>query len=372
MPALLWAPRLGFAYRTTNWMVVRGGYGIFYIPNNTSNYRLDGFSLATEMVTSLDNNLTPFNRLANPFPNGLTSPPGAAGGLLTGVGQRITAGRAGENLVPDFKHGYSQQFSLGFQFVLPGAISTEASYVGNVSRNLTITRNVNEFPDEFLNLRTRLNARVPNPFYQVITDPTSALSQPTITVSQLLRPLPHYIGVTEAVLPSGTSHYDSFQFQLNKRMARGLTFGASYTFAKLMEATAYLNDNDASPEEVISNSDRPHRVVLHGLYELPFGPGRRLSSIFGGWQLNWVATFQSGAPLEFASPGADRISEVRQQPAYGGSVVRHRAIQAARAIHLANASHAPCRSAGTGHSQMGFHRLEVVSNERRHCSEVPR
>jgi hypothetical protein len=314
MPALLWAPRLGLAYRTTSWMVVRGGYGIFYIPNNTSNYRLDGFSLATEMVTSLDNNLTPFNRLANPFPNSLTSPPGAAGGLLTGVGQRITAGRAGENLVPDFKHGYSQQFSLGFQFVLPGAISTEASYVGNVSRNLTITRNVNEYPDEFLNLRTRLNARVPNPFYQVITDPTSALSQPTITVSQLLRPLPQYIGVTEAVLPSGTSHYDSFQFQLNKRMARGLTFGASYTFAKLMEATSYLNENDALPEEVISNSDRPHRVVLHGLYELPYGPGRRLSSIFGGWQLNWVATFQSGAPLEFASPGADRISESDNSP----------------------------------------------------------
>ena len=160
--------------------------------------------------------------------------------------------------------------------MLPGAISVEASYVGNVSRNLTITRNINEYPDEFLNLRTRLNARVPNPFYQVITDPTSALSQPTITVSQLLRPLPQYIGVTEAVLPLGTSHYDSFQFQLNKRMARGLTFGASYTFAKLMEATAYLNANDASPEEVISNSDRPHRVVLHGLYELPFGPGKRL------------------------------------------------------------------------------------------------
>ncbi len=301
------------------------------------------------MVTSLDNNLTPFNRLANPFPNGLNDPPGAAGGLLTGVGQRITAGRAGENLVPDFKHGYSQQFSLGFQFVLPGAISMEASYVGNLSGNQTITHNVNEYPDEFLNLRTRLNARVPNPFYQVITDPTSALSQPTITVSQLLRPLPHYIGVTEAVLPSGTSHYDSFQFQLNKRMANGFTFGASYTFAKLMEATSYLNPNDASPEEVISNSDRPHRVVLHGLYELPFGPGKPLLSdansivngIFGGWQLNWVATFQSGAPLEFAEPGADRISGVRQRPAYRGSVVRRHTIQAEGTIHLAHASDAP-------------------------------
>jgi len=303
-------------------MVVRGGYGMFYIPNYTFNYRLDGFSLATQMVTSLDNNLTPFNRLANPFPNGLTSPPGAAGGLLTGVGQRITAGAAGEHLVPDFKHGLSQQFSLGFQFVLPRSISMEASYVGNVSRRMTMTRNINEYPDEFLNLHSRLNARVSNPFYQVITDPTSALSQPTITVSQLLRPLPQYLGVTQAVLPLGTSDYNSLQFQLTKRMSSGLTFGASYTFSKLMEATSYLNANDASPERVISNSDRPHRVLLHGLYELPFGPGKLLlsnassilSQIFGGWELNWVATFQSGAPLEFADPGPDRISRSGNDP----------------------------------------------------------
>src|SRR4030095_3870909 len=116
--------------------------------------------------------------------------------------------------------------------------------------------------------------------------------------------------------------YDSLQFQLNKRMSRGLTFGASYTYAKMMEATAYLNDNDASPESVISNSDRPHRVVLYGLYELPFGSGQRwlsdastvVSGILGGWEFNWVGTFQSGAPLEFASPGADRIGTSGDDP----------------------------------------------------------
>ena len=322
MPALLAAPRFGFAYRTTDWMVVRGGYGIFYIPNNTENYRLDGFSLATQMVTSLDNNLTPFNRLANPFPNGLITPPGAAGGLLTGVGQSITAGRAGEKLVPEYKHGLSQQFSLGFQFVMPGAISTEVGYVGNVSRNLTVERNVNQHPDEFLTLRTRLNARVPNPFYGVITDPTSALSQPTTTVAQLLRPFPHYTGLTEVLMPIGTSHYDSLQVQFNKRMSHGLSFGASYTLSKLMEATSFLNPNDPAPEEVISNSDRPHRVVLYGLYELPFGTGKPwlsnsnaiVSQIFGGWQVNWIGTYQSGEPLQFANPGADRITASDNNP----------------------------------------------------------
>jgi hypothetical protein len=319
MPAVLWAPRFGFAYRTTDWMVVRGGYGMFYIPNRLENYRLDGFSLATQMVTSLDGNLTPFNRLANPFPNGLNTPPGADGGLLTGVGQSISAGRVGDSLVPDFKHGLSQQFSLGFQFVLPGAISAEAGYVGNISRNLTISRNVNQHPDEFLSLRTRLNARVPNPFFGVITDPTSALSQPTTTVSQLLRPFPHYTGVTEVLMPIGTSGYDSLQVQLNKRMSKGLSFGGSYTLSKMMEATAFLNPNDILPENVISSSDRPHRVVLYGLYELPLGPGKPwlseansiLSQIFGGWQVNWIGTFQSGAALSF---DADRITVSDDNP----------------------------------------------------------
>jgi hypothetical protein len=86
-----------------------------------------------------------------------------------------------------------------------------------------------------------------------------------------------------------------------------------------MEATAFLNPNDPSPENVISNSDRPHRVVLYGLYELPIGPGKPLlsdanpilSGIFGGWHVNWIGTFQSGEPLSIT---ADRISASDNNP----------------------------------------------------------
>lgn len=310
MPAVTWAPRFGYAYRVTNWMVARGGYGIFYIPNIISNYRLDGFSLATSMVTSLDNNLTPFNSLRNPFPSGLVRPSGAAGGLSTGVGQSITAGRASQsNFLPDYRHGLNQQFSQGFQIVLPGNLSIQASYVGSLAQRLTVTRNINQYPDRFLPLQTRLNARVPNPFFGVVTDPTSSLSQSTITVSQLLRPFPQYTGVTQSSLPYGRSWYHSLQLEISKRFVNGLYFGVSYTNSKLMEATSYLNPNDAGVEKVISDSDRPQRLVTHGLYELPFGPGRKflassnpfLRRLVGNWQFNWVVTFQSGAPLEFSN-----------------------------------------------------------------------
>jgi hypothetical protein len=320
MPALIYAPRLGYAYRVTNWMVWRGGWGMFYVPNGVGNFRQDGFSLATQMVTSLDNNLTPFRYLADPFPDGLTRPPGAAGGLLTGVGQSLTAGRAEANGVPAFLHGMSQQFSTGFQFALPGQFSVETSYVGNVSQRLTMTRNINQYPDPFLSLGNRLNARVANPFEGVITDRTSALSQPTTTVSQLLRPYPHFTGLTQSTLPFGRAHYDSLQINVVRRMSHGLYFGAAYTASKFLESTSYLNANDAKPEKVISDTDRPQRLAIHGIYDLPVGRGKRflgsanpvLQRIAGGWQMNWVVTFQSMNALSFGS--AERVRRSDNNP----------------------------------------------------------
>ena len=83
-----------------------------------------------------------------------------------------------------------------------------------------------------------------------------------------------------------------------------------------MEATSYLNANDPKPASVISDSDRPQRLALYGVWELPFGRlaprhavGRRLA---GGWQVSWVATFQSGEALAFS--GAERTRRSGNDP----------------------------------------------------------
>jgi hypothetical protein len=327
MPALDYSPRVGFAYRVSNWIVWRGGYGIFYVPNNigeashTGTFLQAGFSLATQMTTSLDNNLTPFNRLSNPFPNGLSQPLGAAGGLLTAVGQTLTAGAAPLGSSPPFLPPLSQQFSMGLQFLLPGQISIAPSYVGNVSQRLVMQRNMDQYPNRFLALGTRLNAQASNPFYGVITDATSALSQPTVAVSQLLKPYPQFLGLTLDYVPYGRSHYNSFQLQIDKRTSHGLNFGASYTVSKFMEATAYLNANDARPSSAISSADRPQRLTLYGVYELPMGPGNPflntrnpvLRRVVGGWQVHWIITFQSMSPLSFPS-GVQRLFKSDKNP----------------------------------------------------------
>ncbi len=320
VPDLYYEPRFGLAYRITNRIVVRGGYGIFIAPNNNSNFQTTGFSLTTNMVTSLNNNLTPFNTLSNPFPSGVAIPPQASGGLLTGVGSSINGGLAPVGSVPSFKDAMNQQFSVGFQFVLPGQISLQTSYVGNNVQHLAISRNIDQYPVADLALGNQLNAKVANPFYGVITNTTSTLSQPTVALSQLLIPFPQFTGVTQSSLPLGRSHYNSLQIMANKRFAAGLTLSLAYTFSKYMQNTAYHNIDDVAPESVISGSDRPSDFVVSGLYELPFGPGKRflqtanpfVKRVVGGWQLSWTGTYTSGQALAFAS--AERVSASSDNP----------------------------------------------------------
>jgi hypothetical protein len=204
--------------------------------------------------------------------------------------------------------------------VLPSSISLETSYVGNRSQRLPVSHNINQYPNQDLALGNRLNATVANPFYGVITDPTSRLSQPTVAVSQLLKPFPQYTGLTAAALPFGRSTYNSLQVQATKRWNKGLMFAVAYTFSKYTDRTSYLNANDAAPSWVISSADHPQRLVLDGIYELPFGPGKPIANwnnpvarhVIGGWQMNWVVTVQSGAPLSFSS--ATRIFKSTANP----------------------------------------------------------
>jgi hypothetical protein len=79
----------------------------------------------------------------------------------------------------------------------------------------------------------------------------------------------------------------------------------SYTFSKERITAQYLNPQDTEMTEMISPFERPHRWTFSGIYELPFGRGRRFGSdwngfvdaFLGGWQMQAVYEWQSGEPL---------------------------------------------------------------------------
>lgn len=142
---------------------------------------------------------------------------------------------------------------------------------------------------------------MPNPFYGL--NPTYPS---TIAVADLLRPYPEFGDIIRTD-NNGYSWYHSLQTRAEKRFARGYTINAAYTWSRFSEATSYLTAGDARLNRSISQYDRPQRLVVSGIWELPVGRGhshlrnlnRGLDLLIGGWQVNTSFEQQSGAPLSF-------------------------------------------------------------------------
>jgi hypothetical protein len=138
-------------------------------------------------------------------------------------------------------------------------------------------------------------------------------------VSDLLRPFPQFGDITETE-PIGYSWYHALQVRAERRLSHGVSVNLGYTWSKTLEATSFLNAGDALPYRGISAYDRPHRLSFSVNAELPFGRGRLLAgnapkvvdAIIGGWQLNSIFTYQSGAPLSFGD--AIFIGDIKDIP----------------------------------------------------------
>jgi hypothetical protein len=148
-----------------------------------------------------------------------------------------------------------------------------------------------------------LAALVPNPFRGLL--PGTSFNAATIARSQLLRPFPQF-GNVRTFDDDGTSRYNSAQFKVEKRFTRGYTVLAAYTWSKYTERVFKLNPDDAEYEERPAASDVPHRVTISGIWELPFGRGRRWApdtngftdALVGGWSVQAIGTMQSGQPID--------------------------------------------------------------------------
>ncbi|MPY89673.1 MAG: hypothetical protein GEU99_17345 [Luteitalea sp.] len=327
-------PRLGFAYQLDDKTVLRGGYGMFYgfLGQRRGDVSQSGFSERTNLVPTRDSGLTFIETLSNPFQNGIQEPVGAARGIETFVGQSITF------FDPEPDSPRMQRWQVGIQRELPGRWVAEVTYVGNHGSRLQTNRNLNATPLEHLSTRPvrdeatidYLSEQVPNPFFGLMPSTAiSALSGEMIARERLLRPFPQFDEVNTTT-NEGSSWYHALQVDLQRRFAGGYTLGGNYTFSRFTETLDFLNGADPAPSEFIGIHDVPHRVTLNGIWELPFGEGRRfaarahpiVSTLIGGWQISGIYTYQMGRPIQnwgnlifngnprdIALPGSERTVE---------------------------------------------------------------
>ncbi|MGC2235007.1 MAG: carboxypeptidase-like regulatory domain-containing protein [Pyrinomonadaceae bacterium] len=322
-------PRIGVSYAIDDKTVVRAGFGIFTSPFQIQAIFQPGFSTPTLFTPSVNNGLTFTSTLSNPFPGGIIPSPGAALGLLTFTGRDVTSSNAlGPTttvLSNNRKNANFGRFVIGIQRELPYKIGIEATYIFSRGVDLSVNRELNAIPRQYLNdftgitdpatilaaitaVNTFLNANVSNPLRGLIPDTTSAFNANTIARRRLLTPFPQYgnIAVTDY---NGKSTYQAFEIQLVKRFTQGLSLNGSYTFSREHQRTQYLNPQDTELTSIVSPTERPHRFTFSGIYELPIGRNRWIGkewnswvdAIFGGWQLQGVYEWQSGEPLQFGN-----------------------------------------------------------------------
>jgi hypothetical protein len=326
-------PRAGVAYQITPKLVFRGGYGLSTL-GQSSNGQSYGYSRTTSLVTSTDGNLTPAVSLGDPYPaslfagGSLLQPIGNSQGLATNLGQSISA-QYRDRALP-----YSQQYSAGFQYSLPGGWVAEGSYVGNTTKRLPVAINQNFIPADLLNSlpadqrQAYFTAAVPNPMAGLL--PGTSLNGATVPRAQLLYAYPQYAQVTITDVPAGRQRYDSGQFKLNKRFSAGLAVTLAYTVAKTLEQVSLLNAQDAKLGDLVDSAlekrliqyDVPRQFSVIGSYDLPFGRNRRYFSgmnrwangFLGGWTTSGVWQSHSGFPITFPNaaplvPQSARLSD---------------------------------------------------------------
>ena len=289
-------PRLGLAYRVADTWVVRSGYGMVYFEQTgiTTPFTIPQFPFVqTVGQQSPDNVNAAFNLSTGPTIQ--VTAPNPNSGLGQGVfGADRTNGS-----------GYSQQWNFTVQKTFGSDWNLELAYLGSKNTRLGIPdANINQLPAEYLSLGSALLAKVPNPNFGQIPS-SSSLGAATIAQQLLLRPYPRFTTVALFRDNVGNSTYEAAAAKLEKRVSRGLTVNAAFTFSKLLDDASsvfsqtiftgpVLNSTGAADafnrhlEKTYSSGDIPKVFALGWVYEIP-----RVWKV-AGWQLAGLVRVQSG------------------------------------------------------------------------------
>ena len=287
-------PRLGFAYSLDSKTVIRGGYGIFFIPNYVSfgtNPYVDPVSSATSNFFASNNaGLSPSATL-NQNTCVLNSPGGAANftclgqgpfnqGVFpspgnTGSGASSLVAVPGRNPQPNVsqyilnqnnfsatgytvqKYGYLEQYNFDIQRELPGGFFADVAFAGSHGVHLEqFNTNINQIPDSFIAQAQQQSAAgqavtiatpvcPPAPasctgIYPFSQNLPGALGPTGLVQGQLDRPFPQYAGLNLNGFGCCSSNYNALQATVTRRFKGGGTMLVAYTNAKLMSNTDTL------------------------------------------------------------------------------------------------------------------------------------
>ena len=282
------APRLGLAYRVTDDTVLRMGYGRGYDTgvfgsvfghNVTQNLPV----LAIQSLQPSRNFDSVFNLAQGPSPlNPATilenQPRGPNGRPLLPNGVTALV------LPKKLRLPTNDAWNLTVQHQLPGDMAVEAAYIGNKGTHVFAGFGGDyDFNQASIEGFGTLTTNQRKPYFQ------------KFGWSQNFR----YYG------NDASNNYHAMQLKAEKRFSRGYSLLGHYTFSRSFNYTNTYYNIDQELAYGPNDNHRTNAFGMNGVWELPFGPGRRylsdqggvLGGLVGGWQASAVYTWQSGLPF---------------------------------------------------------------------------
>ena len=335
-----WGPRVGAAYQVTKTTVIRGGFGISYLPSNTgyfsgpTDYGTSQFSTGTQQL--------PYGSSPQGIPVHITDAPPLAIAAGANPAAPINYGIAESKFDRHFRNGRAMQWNVFLErtfarnwFVSAGYSASHSSNLEN--RNFPIDSVQQISPSLLADWRSQYIASngvtnpatvlVPNPYQPANGPPlgfTGALGAATLQQQSTKFPFPLLNG-TGLNQSKAWANYNSLQLRLSHAFAAGLHIDFNYTWSKELDNTdtvednqgfnagglqpggdqaGFLDVNNMRNNYRIGFNDMPNRFTATFLYDLPFGAGKPLAvsnkilrAVAAGWQTGGAIIAQSGLPF---------------------------------------------------------------------------
>ena len=356
-------PRVGFAWQIGRRDVVRSSFSIMYSHNggvggsNNGNYNgtgQTGLTVSTAFASSVQNEQPAFYlnpALSAPYANAslpaysTTITPTAT----VNTGNYIGAPSAASSLsyADPYLSGrppYTESYNFGIQHLLAKDMTLSVDWVGNQSHFLYAqSRGIweDQLAPQYQVLGSLLKqlptgidtATGPNKGKTYLEEaqaiipgiglPYANFGGAQGTIGQMLKPYPQYSSLTDTWGDIGNANYNALQLTLQHKNWHGLNYTLNYTFAKTIDDISGVRSGYPIPNNVIdggvgslqanridravSSSNIPNNLHIFGTYTIPYGTKDHMGyknhltrAIVGGWELSYIFSKTSGAPLSIA------------------------------------------------------------------------
>ena len=324
-------PRLGVAFKLSDKMVLRGGYGEYFWTMPLSQLLQAArtnppLNLRFENIATTRNATLNYPLIARPVATDLI------GGATVNTQGIVTLPPFAQSIMAwdgrNWKDGRAQSFHVSLERELPFQTALRVSYIGEHGRDLEQKFALNTREAEFNYIsRTKL------------APPANR---------DLLRVNPNW-NVANAVNRTGYSNTHSGQVELERRFSKGVAFQWFYVFSSSFATTdaggfdsgnTGINSGGGGgqvPENInlfgapnLSYDQRlrlvyfrstnvpQHRIRYNTIVDLPFGRGKMfggnasgfVNQFIGGWQVAAIGDWRSGLRMS-VSPGLYQFGDIR-------------------------------------------------------------